>query len=62
MPKLLNVRAAIKLEEADQAKRERIRIALQRQGLPTLDAVLDSYIYRVGLDAADPERQTTQQT
>jgi hypothetical protein len=44
-----------KLNEKDALKREAIREFLQRNGFPSgNDNALDSYIYRIGLDASLP--------
>lgn len=48
--KPLKIKMSLTLDEKDQAKRASVIEAMKRYGLPEMGC--DSYIYRVGLDAA----------
>ena len=53
--KLLTIKTTTKLDEKEQAKRQRIIALLATQGMP--EDIVDSYIYRIGLYAADLQKE-----
>lgn len=60
MSKPTKIKPTITLDVKDSEARGRVRASLIGRGLPDNDAVLDSYIYRMGLGCCD--MQATKKT
>lgn len=56
MKKPLKLKVSMTLAEKEQDKRDAVLESMGRQGLP--EQVVDSFIYRVGLDSTFTETQT----
>jgi hypothetical protein len=49
--KTKTVKATVKLDVREQAQRQVVFDLVEKQGLPPIEAVIDSMIYREGLDS-----------